>query len=411
VSQFAKHYVKFPHEGQPDAAREFCAAAAAAYEPKRKFRKQADSDFTTPDAHVEATLLEYGQRIFSSAVVSTDATSGAGDASDAKDGGAKTKSAASALAAKLGMAGGAAGGGKKTAEEEAAAAAAAELEEKSRMERVAGALAAVEGDARLSGAQIGKIVSLQADAIREASDAYADELAALGSGGGAGGAGVGGPMGAARTAEQQHARQVEALKRQETVAHEKHAEIAAAHESEYARVSGKRTAIEVCDARVTWPHRISFACFCAIMSMRALYLPDARALFISYAPIHSADTISIRTHVLVFRHTFLFAHSYTHDAVADLYTFALFWRALPHLLERAGARSIRRASGQRDGQIGRDRGRLQQRAVQAPGEEVQGGVQGAVGAAAGGDQEAGRGRRRRDRRRRACATARDRGDI
>ncbi len=45
VSQFAKHYVKFPHEGQPDAARDFCAAAAAAYEPKRKFRKQVCFEF------------------------------------------------------------------------------------------------------------------------------------------------------------------------------------------------------------------------------------------------------------------------------------------------------------------------------------------------------------------------------
>jgi hypothetical protein len=49
-------------------------------------------------------------------------------------------------------------------------------------------LAAVEGDARLSRAQIGKIVGLQADAIREASDAYADEMSLLDtSGAGSGG--------------------------------------------------------------------------------------------------------------------------------------------------------------------------------------------------------------------------------
>lgn len=51
---------------------------------------------------MEATLLEYGARVFSSAVVDAGATSGADDAAAAAAGG-KTKSAASALAAKLGM--------------------------------------------------------------------------------------------------------------------------------------------------------------------------------------------------------------------------------------------------------------------------------------------------------------------
>jgi hypothetical protein len=78
---------------------------------------------------VEATLLEYGQRIFSSAVVDLHSNS------EESAGGNKTKSAASALAAKLGM--GDTKKGKKTAEEEAADKANQEAEEQMRMERVA----------------------------------------------------------------------------------------------------------------------------------------------------------------------------------------------------------------------------------------------------------------------------------
>lgn len=51
-------------------------------------------------------------------------------------------------------------------------------------------------------------------------------------------------VGAARSAEQQHNRQMEALRRQEAAAQEKHAEVAAVHETESSRLQGKRDKIQ-----------------------------------------------------------------------------------------------------------------------------------------------------------------------
>jgi hypothetical protein len=205
VSQFSKAYGAFPQEHRPDSARQFCEATAAAYQPKRKFRKQGQA-YATPASQVEGTLLEYGQRLFSSSIVDPTTGSGSDDAKPGRGG-----AGVGALAAKLDGAFGGAGAAKKgpkTAEEEAKEAADRQAEEDQRLSRMAEGMAAIGSDGRISGSQLGKIVSMQADEISTMNDAYTEDMAQVADG-------AGGAQGGARALEQQHNRQMESLNRQQ----------------------------------------------------------------------------------------------------------------------------------------------------------------------------------------------------
>eukprot|EP00455_Lapot_gusevi_P003398 TRINITY_DN11393_c0_g2_i1.p1 TRINITY_DN11393_c0_g2~~TRINITY_DN11393_c0_g2_i1.p1 ORF type:complete len:700 (-),score=250.18 TRINITY_DN11393_c0_g2_i1:113-2152(-) len=243
VSQFSKHYAKLPVEIRPTSAKEYVHSTIESYQPKRRFRKQANSTFNSATAHVEATLLEYGQKLFSSAILGPSQSSKEeeheaqdtrerGGSSAAAGGRGRVSSTHAALISKLEGAKGAADAGsgsgaggaagrsgavpgkktKMTAEEEAKEQARVEAEESKRFAEVQEQLAAVEGEGRVSGSQLGKIVSLQADEIRSAAQAYSEEMKKTE--GELEGESVGGAGSSTRALEISHGRQMEALTKQ-----------------------------------------------------------------------------------------------------------------------------------------------------------------------------------------------------
>lgn len=157
VSQFSKHYNRFPTEVRPEAAGLVIFNTVASYKPKRKFRKPAQNDmFASAESHVEATLLEYGQKVFSASLLaqSSDQTGECGPISQPKDGvlvkdNVKEGKVNSKLAANPAFGGSMK---KKTAEEEAAEVAAKQILENKRLDSVADSMALIDG--KVSGSSL-----------------------------------------------------------------------------------------------------------------------------------------------------------------------------------------------------------------------------------------------------------------
>ena len=187
VSQFSKNYNAFPSEIRTNEATTYLNNTISSYKPKRKYRKPVGGNFNSVESHVEATLLEYGQKVFSSSLLEeqTDVTTGGSidnglpvtSSTGANVG--KLSGALTSIASKLG---GAAASTPSTAtasnattankkkEEEAKVAAEKKLEEEKRLEDVAGSMNAAEDASRISGSGVGKILSLQADEIKIAAE-------------------------------------------------------------------------------------------------------------------------------------------------------------------------------------------------------------------------------------------------
>ena len=240
VSQFRKTYERRPEEQvifESVETKNAIENTIWSYKPKRKYRKPEQALFRTPEAHVEATLLEYGQRLLLSSVVE--------DASLAPSKNVATDGLAADV--RLGERGvDAAGNSKNSLVEESFAGATAnkletknvagmrssvvnnqtvdqtkekenaarlELESK-RLDSVAESLAAVREGVPISSANLEKIFLLQADAMKNAAESYvAPSEQSMGG------------LSVAKSAEQQHARLVENLKKSIDAAQTKHAEL------------------------------------------------------------------------------------------------------------------------------------------------------------------------------------------
>ena len=218
LSNFAKSYA-LPEEHRSEQSVKLVQTLADTYaKPQRKFRKKAGAGFDTPQSRTEATLLEYGeqlQQLAASAALGEDEEKSAQAAERAAKSGGGTRNAMIGKFEKA-QSGGATGSGSAnaSAEKDAAARAEAEKKEQARLQGLQEQLSEVGGTAgKVSGANVGNLVGLQAEEIKRAAEAYEEMMrrqeeameAAVGAaGGGAGGA---------RSQEQAFQRQLEALKR------------------------------------------------------------------------------------------------------------------------------------------------------------------------------------------------------
>ncbi len=197
VSQFAK-VAKLPEDGLNEAALQYVSAAANNYKAQRRFKKRDDAQFESEVGRVEATLLEYGEKIYGPSRLDVEQEE-------------KKKSRAGAGRKLPGV------GGGDSAEEEASRRRAEEEEQARRVSALQGQLFASSGEAKVSGSAIGEIVGMRADDIREATAAYQEELKRAGGGVGGGNGEDFGLVLSAKDAkkveEVKHSRLVEAFKR------------------------------------------------------------------------------------------------------------------------------------------------------------------------------------------------------
>lgn len=191
VSQFSKFY-KFEDEEKPPSTQQLISNVMEAYKPKRLFKQKKNVKFDSLAARTDATLLEYGEKIFLAEY----------DADDDEMGGKRRRSGMGAAAKEKEAA-------RKAKEEEERKAAAAN--EQNRLANMQKDLSAVGDSGNLiKGDTIGSIVNMGSEQIRLAAEEYEADMRRLqGEEVGAGG-GVGGFKGQ----EQTHIRQVEALQRQ-----------------------------------------------------------------------------------------------------------------------------------------------------------------------------------------------------
>ena len=215
LSNFAKSY-SLPSEQRTQQSTSFVQQLSSTYaKPQRKFRKKAAAAFDTPESRTEATLLEYGeqlQQLASAAALGEDEEkeSRAAEKKNAAAGNSRNSLANKFEKEKS---------GSTASEKDVAARAEAEKREQARLERLQEQLSVVGGQAgKVSGANVGTLVGLQAEEIKRAAEAYEEmmkkqeEDADSGAGGaaGLGGAATGG---GAKAQEQAFQRQLDALRR------------------------------------------------------------------------------------------------------------------------------------------------------------------------------------------------------
>jgi len=145
VSQFSKNF-SMPEEEKSDAALSFVDEVVSRYTAQRKYRKKADAVFESEVGRVEATLLEYEERVIT---VVTDT-----EQIDKK----REK------------------GAKVDDEEEEALSAAARAEEQRRLATLQTQLDDGGAGDKVSGSALGMIVAMRAQDIKAASEAHAKEL-------------------------------------------------------------------------------------------------------------------------------------------------------------------------------------------------------------------------------------------
>ena len=195
LHQFRQHY-RLPSDERDRAGDDWALSVVDEYRPQRKFRKKADARFDSVERRTEATLLEYGEKIVSSATVDEEAEEKR-RANDAKGG-------KSALVAKFDPSKSSSALEAKKAEAEAALRAASEAEA-ARYAEMQQQMDEHSEQSKLSGANVGSLVGRQAEEIRRAQADYEEkrkrqeELEA--------------GMGSQKSGEQMFSRQMEALKK------------------------------------------------------------------------------------------------------------------------------------------------------------------------------------------------------
>jgi len=158
VSQFGKEYA-LPNDQPNPEAQKFLSQVIHNYAPTRKFKKRTNANFESEVARTEATLLEYGEKIYRP--VSVD--------EESADLAAARKQQGGRLAAKQQQ------DEEKRKKQEEDEKKKSE-EDKARIEQLKKQLAEIEGESKVSGSEVGKLVGLGADEIRKAIAEYEDAL-------------------------------------------------------------------------------------------------------------------------------------------------------------------------------------------------------------------------------------------
>ena len=161
VHEFGRDYA-LPSEPPADSLRPSASAAVNWYGPQRRFRAKAGAAFGSLERRMEATLLEYGERIIRTQAAADD---------EQRDDKRRQQQPAAALAARFDPSRSAAAQEAKAKEVEEARQAAV-LAEAARYDSLQQQLAAHEEQARLSGASVGSLVGRQAAEIRQAMQEY-----------------------------------------------------------------------------------------------------------------------------------------------------------------------------------------------------------------------------------------------
>ena len=165
LHQFSQHY-RLPGDERDSAGEDWALSVVDEYRPQRKFRRRADARFDSVERRTEATLLEYGEKIVSTAAVDEEAEEKR-RANDAKGG-------KSALLAKFDPTKSSTALEAKKAEAEAAQRAASEAE-LARYAAMQQQLDEHSEQSKLSGANVGSLVGRQADEIRRAQAEYEEK--------------------------------------------------------------------------------------------------------------------------------------------------------------------------------------------------------------------------------------------
>ena len=187
IAQFGKDGRAMPGDEVADEVLDGVGVLVQQYKAQRKFKKREDATFESEVGRVEATLLEYGEKIYGASRVDEENEE-------------KKRARAAQGRGKLTQ--------EPSAEDTARARLQAEQEQAQRVQALQQQLFASQADGKISGSVLGEMVALGADDIREADAAYASVIQR------AGGADA---LGVAKDAKAQeelrHKRQVEALKR------------------------------------------------------------------------------------------------------------------------------------------------------------------------------------------------------
>jgi hypothetical protein len=203
VSQFTKSYTAMPSDIKTDSGLAFVASVAGEYKAQRKYRKREAATFESETGQVEATLLEYDERVHNLAAAVDEEQEDRRREREARmrrDGDE--------------------GSAEEAAERAAEAEAAARARQEQRLDALQGQLDAHGGHDKVSGSALGHIVSMRAGDIRDAAAAYEAQMArGLGGDAGADGAPVFiSVKDQKKQEEQRHKRQTEALRRRATEA-------------------------------------------------------------------------------------------------------------------------------------------------------------------------------------------------
>mmetsp|Transcript_7207 Transcript_7207/g.13666 ORF Transcript_7207/g.13666 Transcript_7207/m.13666 type:complete len:631 (-) Transcript_7207:188-2080(-) len=165
VSQFDKTY-SFPGEKLSDEAREFVGHVQDNYKPSRVAKQREGATFDNENARVEATLLEYGEKLYGSVVYDEEKEDKRAEKNRGRSGG---KIAAGAKMLE----------GDNAQDKDAAAAAAlaqAREEEEKRLDLLAQQLSEDGAAVNVTGSSVGKIITMQANEIQKAAADYEEEM-------------------------------------------------------------------------------------------------------------------------------------------------------------------------------------------------------------------------------------------
>jgi hypothetical protein len=176
VAQFSKTF-ELPEDAGKGENDTYSKQCSSKYKTQRKFKKRDDASFESDIGRVEATLLEYGER-HSSGRSKLDEEQEEKKRERAAQRGGNRGQLAGKIGALGGLAGANAGAGDAgqdgISEEERLKQ--LDEDERNRLNLAQQQLYGVDSDGKLTGANVGKIVSMNADTIRNAAAAYDEEM-------------------------------------------------------------------------------------------------------------------------------------------------------------------------------------------------------------------------------------------
>jgi hypothetical protein len=159
VSQFDKEY-EFPEEKLSDDAAGFVQSVGDRYRPQRKFKKVQNASFDSVAQRTEATLLEYGEKLFGAVVYDEEKQDRKREREEQRSRGKATGDADA-----------------DAAEQEAVRK--AQEEEQQRLDAMQQQMSEEGANVSVSGGNLGNIMTMQADQIRRAAEEYNEEMKAL----------------------------------------------------------------------------------------------------------------------------------------------------------------------------------------------------------------------------------------